>query len=271
MIEKSGALVTCKLAMIKSRTTSLGTNFSEYTKMRLAQRRILTTWSKQQTKNIWFKSTGGSFEPSTVPSTQMVHSTNKTAWSKDEDFIQDLLQKNTALTLENTQMVIDRAQTYMSHEKKLHTSTTLVTSTSADMWIPRLRFWRWNLHLWKQGPSLLDWSVCLLALKHLVSLQARVRPSVQAELDLHTADRWEERDRKKKKSYICSLKRLPYRRRLAIVFFFSALPKWCVYIFIIGVWVCVCTLLLFAAFYSCRLRYSMCVFYYHLQHYIHTD
>jgi hypothetical protein len=34
----------------------------------------------------------------------------------------------------------------------------------------------------------LDWSVCLLALKHLVSLQARVRPSVQAELDLHTAD-----------------------------------------------------------------------------------
>jgi hypothetical protein len=31
--------------------------------------------------------------------------------------------------------------------------------------------------------------VCLLALKHLVSLQARVRPSVQAELDLQTADR----------------------------------------------------------------------------------
>jgi hypothetical protein len=30
--------------------------------------------------------------------------------------------------------------------------------------------------------------VCLLTLKHLVSLQARVRPSVQAELDLHTAD-----------------------------------------------------------------------------------
>jgi hypothetical protein len=44
-----------------------------------------------------------------------------------------------------------------------------------------------------------DWSVCLLALKHLVSLQARVRPSVQTEWDLHTADRWEERDRKKKK------------------------------------------------------------------------
>ena len=29
-------------------------------------------------------------------------------------------------------------------------------------------------------------SVCLLALKHLVSLQARTRPSVQAELDLNT-------------------------------------------------------------------------------------
>jgi hypothetical protein len=28
-----------------------------------------------------------------------------------------------------------------------------------------------------------------LALKHLVSLQARVRPSVQTELDLHTTDR----------------------------------------------------------------------------------
>jgi hypothetical protein len=29
--------------------------------------------------------------------------------------------------------------------------------------------------------------VCLLALKHLVSLQARTRPSFQAELDLRTA------------------------------------------------------------------------------------
>jgi hypothetical protein len=36
MIEKSGALLTFKLAIIKSRTTSLGTNFSDYTKMRLA-------------------------------------------------------------------------------------------------------------------------------------------------------------------------------------------------------------------------------------------
>jgi hypothetical protein len=61
------------------------------------------------------------------------HSTNKTAWSKVEDFIQDLLQKNTALTLETTQMVIDHEQTYMSREEKLHTSTTLVTSTSTDV------------------------------------------------------------------------------------------------------------------------------------------
>ncbi len=36
MIEKSVALLTCKLDMIKSRTTSLGTNFSDYTKMCLA-------------------------------------------------------------------------------------------------------------------------------------------------------------------------------------------------------------------------------------------
>jgi hypothetical protein len=32
----------------------------------------------------------------------------------------------------------------------------------------------------------IDWSVCLLTLKHLVSLQARARASVQDELDLHT-------------------------------------------------------------------------------------
>jgi hypothetical protein len=36
--------------------------------------------------------------------------------------------------------------------------------------------------------SFIDWSVCLLTLKHLVSLQARVRPSVQVELDVHTPD-----------------------------------------------------------------------------------
>ena len=64
-----------------------------------------------------------------------------------------------------------------------------------------------------------------------MSLQARVRPSVQADLDLHTAGRREERDRKKRKCYICSLKRLPYKRRLAIVFFFFGFTEVvCVYI-----------------------------------------
>jgi hypothetical protein len=33
-------------------------------------------------------------------------------------------------------------------------------------------------------PRLTDWSVCLLTLKHVVSLQSHARPSVQAELDL---------------------------------------------------------------------------------------
>ena len=33
---------------------------------------------------------------------------------------------------------------------------------------------------------LFDWSVCLLTLKHLVSLQAHTRPSFHVELDLHT-------------------------------------------------------------------------------------
>jgi hypothetical protein len=41
MIETSGALLTCKLTMIKSRTTSFLTNFSDYTKMRLASEKDL--------------------------------------------------------------------------------------------------------------------------------------------------------------------------------------------------------------------------------------
>jgi hypothetical protein len=37
----------------------------------------------------------------------------------------------------------------------------------------------------------IDWSVCLLATKYLVSLRARKSPSVQAELDLHsTSPKW---------------------------------------------------------------------------------
>jgi hypothetical protein len=67
------------------------------------------------------------------------HSTNTPDWSKDEDFIQDLLQKNTVLTLENTHMTIDHAQTYRSREEKLHTSTTLVVSTSVDSEIEILK------------------------------------------------------------------------------------------------------------------------------------
>ena len=37
MIEKSDTLLTCKLVMIKSRTTLLGTNFSDYTMCLLTQ------------------------------------------------------------------------------------------------------------------------------------------------------------------------------------------------------------------------------------------
>jgi hypothetical protein len=38
-----------------------------------------------------------------------------------------------------------------------------------------------------------------MTLKHLVSLQVRVKSSVQADLDLHTVDRWEGREEKRKK------------------------------------------------------------------------
>ena len=48
----------------------------------------------------------------------------------------------------------------------------------------------WLISGHTSGVAVVDWSVCLLALKHLVSRQARTRTSVQAELDLHpTADR----------------------------------------------------------------------------------
>ena len=81
-----------------------------------------------------------------------------------------------------------------------------------------------------------------------MSLQARTRPSFQAELDLRTAadELMEER---RKKCCICSLKRPPEERRLAIVFFF--LPdfpeKACAYILIIVMYVDVCTLPLLVA------------------------
>ena len=49
----------------------------------------------------------------------------------------------------------------------------------------------------------IDWSVCLLTLKRLVSLQARTRSSVQAELDLYTeSDKNWERDKEKEMLYL---------------------------------------------------------------------
>ena len=63
------------------------------------------------------------------------YSKDKAAWIKTEDFIQDLLQKNTALTLENTQQAIDRAQTFLSREDrvdKIQTPKALVASTTVS-------------------------------------------------------------------------------------------------------------------------------------------
>ena len=63
--------------------------------------------------------------------------------------------------------------------------------------------------------------MCLLTLKHLVSLQARVRSSVQAELDLHTTDRLEERDRKKENVIFVPLNVSLIRDVLESFFFFG--------------------------------------------------
>ena len=78
---------------------------------------------------------------------------------------------------------------------------------------------------------------------------------------------------KKKENVIFVPLHLSYKRHLAIVFFFLDLPKWCVYVFIIGVSVCVCStivyhilfipatlldvcvLLSFASLYTYRLNY----------------
>jgi hypothetical protein len=48
-----------------------------------------------------------------------------------------------------------------------------------------------------------------LALKHLVSLQAHTRPSLQAELDLHLADVKRKGEIKKERNVVLFLKRLP--------------------------------------------------------------
>jgi hypothetical protein len=61
------------------------------------------------------------------------YSKDKTPWIKSEDFIQDLLQKNTSLTLENTHLSIDRPQTFLSREDrvdKIQTPKVLVVSTT---------------------------------------------------------------------------------------------------------------------------------------------
>ena len=80
-----------------------------------------------------------------------------------------------------------------------------------------------------------------------MSLQARTRPSFQAELDLRTAAD-ELMEKRRKKCCICSLKRPPEERRLAIVFFFPGFPeKTCAYILIIVMYVDVCTLPLLVA------------------------
>ncbi len=62
------------------------------------------------------------------------YSKDKAVWIQGEDFIQELLQKNIALTVENTQLTIDRAQTFLSREdrvNKIQTSKDLVVSTTS--------------------------------------------------------------------------------------------------------------------------------------------
>ena len=67
------------------------------------------------------------------------HSKDKAAWIKAEDFVlcnswTELLQKKIALTVENTQLAIDRAQTFLSRKDrvdKIQTSKALVVSTTA--------------------------------------------------------------------------------------------------------------------------------------------
>ncbi len=72
MIKKSGVLLTCKLDMIKSRTTSLGTNFSDYTKMRLASEEDLDDLIETTDKEYLIQVNRWLVRTSTVSSTQMV-------------------------------------------------------------------------------------------------------------------------------------------------------------------------------------------------------
>ncbi len=118
-----------------------------------------------------------------------------------------------------------------------------------------------------------DWSVCLLTLKHLVSLQTHVSPSVQAELDLCTSDRWEERDRKKENVIFVPLNVSLIRDTLQSFYFSNFTEVVCVYIhyrsvsvfvystivyhilFMTATLLDVSVLLLFATLYTYRLNY----------------
>ncbi len=62
--------------------------------------------------------------------------------------------------------------------------------------------------------------MCLLALKHLVSLQAHTRTSVQAELDLRLADVKRKGEIKKERNVVLFLKRLPLGGAAQSFFFF---------------------------------------------------
>jgi hypothetical protein len=61
-----------------------------------------------------------------------------------------------------------------------------------------------------------------------VSLQNRVKPSVQAELDLHTTDRLEERDRKKENVIFVPLNDSLIRDTFPSFFFFGFTEVVCV-------------------------------------------
>ncbi len=69
MIETSVSLLTCKLTMIKSRITSLGTNFSDYTKMCLVSEEDLDDLIKTTDKEVnRYQCQGERFETGAYPS-----------------------------------------------------------------------------------------------------------------------------------------------------------------------------------------------------------
>jgi hypothetical protein len=73
-----------------------------------------------------------------------------------------------------------------------------------------------------------------------------------------------ERLKKKENVVFVPLNASPIRDALQSLFFFGFTEVVCAYIHCRSVRGCVCSLvLLFATLYSCRLHYSMCVFYYY--------